>query len=33
LVRFFDKSGLDDKLRITIGTKEQNDTLLAALPV
>jgi histidinol-phosphate aminotransferase len=33
LVRFFDKTGLDDKLRITIGTKEQNDTLLAALPV
>ena len=32
LVRFFDKPGLDDKLRITIGTAEQNDALLAALP-
>lgn len=33
LVRFFDKPGLDDKLRITVGTSEQNDALLAALPV
>lgn len=32
LVRFFDKPGLSDKLRITIGTAEQNDELLAALP-
>ena len=32
LVRFFDKPGLQDKLRITIGTAEQNDALLAALP-
>jgi histidinol-phosphate aminotransferase len=32
LVRFFDKPGLADKLRITIGTAEQNDALLAALP-
>jgi histidinol-phosphate aminotransferase len=32
LVRFFDKPGLDDKLRITIGTAEQDDALLAALP-
>ncbi len=32
LVRFFDKPGLRDKLRITIGTAEQNDELLAALP-
>jgi len=32
LVRFFDKPGLTDKLRITIGTAEQNDALLAALP-
>jgi len=32
LVRFFDKPGLDDKLRITIGTAEENDQLLAALP-
>jgi histidinol-phosphate aminotransferase len=31
LVRFFDKPGLDDKLRISIGTPEQNDALLAAL--
>jgi histidinol-phosphate aminotransferase len=32
LVRYFDKPGLADKLRITIGTAEQNDALLAALP-
>ncbi len=32
LVRFFDKPGLHDNLRITIGTAEQNDALLAALP-
>jgi histidinol-phosphate aminotransferase len=32
LVRFFDKPGLTDKLRITVGTAEQNDALLAALP-
>jgi histidinol-phosphate aminotransferase len=32
LVRFFDKPGLSDKLRITIGTAEQNDALLEALP-
>jgi histidinol-phosphate aminotransferase len=32
LVRFFDKPDLDDKLRITIGTREQNDALLSALP-
>jgi histidinol-phosphate aminotransferase len=31
LVRFFDKPGLDDKLRITIGTPDENDALLAAL--
>ena len=31
LVRFFDKPGLQDKLRITIGTAEENDQLLAAL--
>jgi histidinol-phosphate aminotransferase len=31
LVRFFDKPGLSDKLRITIGTVEQNDALLKAL--
>jgi histidinol-phosphate aminotransferase len=31
LVRFFDKPGLQDKLRITIGTARENDQLLAAL--
>ena len=31
LVRYFDKPGLQDKLRITIGTAEENDQLLAAL--
>ncbi len=31
LVRWFDKPGLRDKLRITIGTRAENDTLLAAL--
>jgi histidinol-phosphate aminotransferase len=31
LVRFFDKPGLRDKLRITVGTREENDALLAAL--
>ena len=31
LVRYFDKPGLADKLRITIGTAEQNDALLGAL--
>jgi histidinol-phosphate aminotransferase len=31
LVRYFDKPGLTDKLRITIGTAEQNDALLRAL--
>ena len=30
-VRYFDTPGLSDKLRITVGTPEQNDTLLAAL--
>jgi histidinol-phosphate aminotransferase len=32
LVRHFDKPGLADKLRITVGTAAQNDALLAALP-
>jgi histidinol-phosphate aminotransferase len=32
LVRFFDKPGLQDKLRITVGTAEQNDAVLRALP-
>ncbi len=31
LVRFFDKPGLDDKLRVTIGAPEENDALLAAM--
>lgn len=31
LIRFFDRPGLADKLRITIGTPEENDALLAAL--
>jgi histidinol-phosphate aminotransferase len=32
LVRFFDKPGLADKLRITVGTSEQNDAVLRSLP-
>ena len=31
LVRFFDTPALRDKLRISIGTREDNDALLAAL--
>jgi histidinol-phosphate aminotransferase len=31
LVRYFNSPGLDDRLRITIGTPEQNDALIAAL--
>ena len=31
LVRFFDKAGLRDKLRVTIGTAEENGDMLAAL--
>jgi len=30
-VRYFDLPGVDDKLRITVGTKEQNQKLLSAL--
>ena len=30
-VRYFDSPGLSDKLRITVGTKGQNDKLLGAL--
>ena len=30
-VRYFALPGLDDKLRITIGTPDQNDRLLAVL--
>lgn len=32
LVRFFDQPDLRDKLRITVGTPQENDALLAALP-
>lgn len=31
LVRYFNSPGLDDRLRITIGTPEQNNALLAAI--
>jgi len=31
LVRYFNSPGLNDKLRITVGTPEQNEALLAAL--
>ena len=31
LVRYFDVPGLDDKLRITVGTESQNDRLVATL--
>jgi histidinol-phosphate aminotransferase len=31
LVRYFAKPGLSDKLRLTVGTREQNDAVLAAL--
>jgi histidinol-phosphate aminotransferase len=31
LVRFFDKPGLSDKIRVTVGRPEENDALLAAL--
>jgi histidinol-phosphate aminotransferase len=31
LVRWFDKPGLRDKVRITVGTRAENDALLAAL--
>ncbi len=30
-IRYFDLPGLEDKIRITVGTSEQNDTLLLAL--
>ncbi len=30
-VRYWDKAGIDNKLRISVGTKEQNDKLLSAL--
>ena len=33
LVRFFDKPGLSDKLRITIGTTQENDALLAGIKI
>ncbi|HVT88177.1 MAG TPA: aminotransferase class I/II-fold pyridoxal phosphate-dependent enzyme, partial [Tepidisphaeraceae bacterium] len=31
LVRFFDKPGLNDKLRITIGTSQENNALLSGI--
>jgi len=31
LVRFFDKPGLDDKLRITVGTSQENNALLGGI--
>jgi histidinol-phosphate aminotransferase len=31
LVRYFNHSGLEDKLRITVGTDEQNQILIEAL--
>jgi histidinol-phosphate aminotransferase len=31
LVRYFDKPGLADKLRISVGRADENDALLAAL--
>jgi len=31
LVRYWDRPGLDDKIRITVGTEEENQALLAAL--
>lgn len=31
LVRYFNQPGIDDKLRITVGTPEQNDALIGAL--
>ena len=31
LVRYFDSPGLDDKLRITVGTSEDTDALIGAL--
>jgi histidinol-phosphate aminotransferase len=30
-VRFFKLAGIDDKLRISVGTPQENDKLLAAL--
>ena len=30
-MRYFDRPGLDDKLRITVGTPEDTDALIAAL--
>jgi len=30
-VRYFKQAGLEDKLRITVGTDEQNQTLIEAL--
>jgi histidinol-phosphate aminotransferase len=31
LLRYYDKPGMDDLIRITVGTPEQTDKLIAAL--
>ena len=31
VVRYFDKPGLDDKIRITVGTSQENNALLAGI--
>ena len=31
LVRYFDKPGLSDKIRITVGTSQENNALLAGI--
>jgi histidinol-phosphate aminotransferase len=31
LVRYFDRAGLSDKVRITVGTMDENNALLAGL--
>jgi histidinol-phosphate aminotransferase len=31
LVRYWDRPGLDDKIRITVGTEEETEVLIAAL--
>jgi len=31
LVRYFDKPGLNDKIRITIGTSQENNALLGGI--
>ena len=31
LVRYFDKPGLDDKIRITVGTSQENNALIGGI--